>query len=261
MFTDNINLSLWLCGFFIFTIILSVFVIFRIVKIKSNETEQSDKLIDLLKWLIGTVGITVITFIINWGFKDREQGMSEILQYDKYATELIVLNDNPVKRRMLSQFFANVTPSEKLKNGWKEYYVITDKEYQKFMEDLKQKEKNLESLQSKDSVERNQRDKSIIQKLEKEIQEKKDQINKPLVIPNFSKSTDKNLQLASQYEDLGFNSLLSRDLNNAIVYFTLSENNYNSYHNVYDIAKLLKDNQEKIISQPEYWTDVYKKNN
>lgn len=60
--------------------------------------------IDLFKWLIGTVGLTLITFIINWGFRDREQGMNEISQYNKYATELIVLNDNPVKKECWRSF-------------------------------------------------------------------------------------------------------------------------------------------------------------
>lgn len=90
--------------------------------------------IDLFKWLIGTVGLTIITFIINWGFRDREQGMNEISQYDKYATELIVLNDNPVNRRMLAQYFSKVTPSEKLRCGWEDYYKEVDKEYQIFLQ-------------------------------------------------------------------------------------------------------------------------------
>ena len=90
--------------------------------------------VDLLKWLVGTVGLTLITYIINWGFQDRAQGMEEISQYDKYASELIVLNDNPVTKRMPAQFFSNVTPSEKLKKGWKDYYREVDAEYRQFLE-------------------------------------------------------------------------------------------------------------------------------
>ncbi len=73
--------------------------------------------VDLIKWLIGSVALVIMTTIINWGFNDREEGLNEIQQYDKYATELIVLNNNPVNKRMLAQFFSTVTPSEKLRKG------------------------------------------------------------------------------------------------------------------------------------------------
>ena len=111
--------------------------------------------VDLFKWLIGTVGLTLITYIINWGFQDRAQGMEEISQYDKYASDLIVLNDNPVTKRMLAQFFSNVTPSEKLKKGWKDYYLGVDAEYRQFLEKdsiarerLKELIRNSDMLQS-----------------------------------------------------------------------------------------------------------------
>ncbi len=74
--------------------------------------------VELFKWLIGSVALVIMTTIINWGFKDRVAGLLEIEQYDKYATELIVLNNDPVKKRMLAQFFSKVTPSEKLREGW-----------------------------------------------------------------------------------------------------------------------------------------------
>jgi hypothetical protein len=76
-----------------------------------------------LKWVLGTFAITILTLIINWEFKDRSVGMEEISQYDRYTTDLLVLNDNPVKKRMLPQFFATETPSSKLKKGGQEYYI------------------------------------------------------------------------------------------------------------------------------------------
>lgn len=101
---------------------------------------------ELWKWAIGTAGVSFITLIINWGFTDRKQGMEEILQYDKYATVLIVLNNNPVKKRMLAQFFANVTPSDNLKCGWEEYYKEVDEEYTKLIKTVDSTKKELQLM-------------------------------------------------------------------------------------------------------------------
>jgi len=89
--------------------------------------------VELFKWLIGSVALVIMTTIINWGFKDREAGLMEIQQYDKYASDLIVLNNNPANKRMLAQFFSKVTPSEKLRKGWELYYEAVDAEYKELL--------------------------------------------------------------------------------------------------------------------------------
>ncbi len=127
--------------------------------------------IELLKWLVGTIGLTVITFIINWGFRDREQGMNEISQYDKYASELIILNDNPVNRRMLAQFFSKVIPSEKLKKGWVEYYKEVDSEYRIFMQKDSLVKYRLGELTSKDSNHLSQNEKNELFRLQLKSEE------------------------------------------------------------------------------------------
>lgn len=127
--------------------------------------------IELLKWLVGTIGLTVITFIINWGFRDREQGMNEISQYDKYASELIILNDNPVNRRMLAQFFSKVIPSEKLKKGWVEYYKEVDSEYRIFMQKDSLVKYRLGELTSKDSNHLSQNEKKELFRLQLKSEE------------------------------------------------------------------------------------------
>ncbi|TKC12349.1 hypothetical protein FA048_01645 [Pedobacter polaris] len=142
--------------------------------------------VEVAKWLIGTVGLTLITYFINWGFKDRESGMLEISQYDKYATELIVLNDNPIKRRMLAQFFANVTPSEKLKDGWTDYYREVNNEYVAF---IKSDSLNRARLVKINRIDSNKLSQS--EKIEKDLREKKAKqdaeiINASIVIPENS---------------------------------------------------------------------------
>ncbi len=124
--------------------------------------------IDLGKWFIVSVGLVVMTKIIDSGFKDREIGMKEINTYDRY-TKLITDYNRIAERRMLAQFFANVSPSDEIRKGWQRYYEEVNKEYIAHLETLKAKEKQLQELQnskSKSSTTNSQ----AIEKLNKEIE-------------------------------------------------------------------------------------------
>ncbi|RKR84127.1 hypothetical protein BDD43_4354 [Mucilaginibacter gracilis] len=113
-----------------------------VVKEDPNNTKGADpaqnlerlKLwIEVIKWFITSVVLVIISTIIETGFKDRTAGIQEIQQYDKYVTDLIVLNKEIGPRRLLAQYFANVTASDKLKQGWKDYYKLVDKEYNEYV--------------------------------------------------------------------------------------------------------------------------------
>ncbi len=124
--------------------------------------------IDLGKWFIVSVGLVVMTKIIDSGFKDREIGMKEINTYDRY-TKLITDYNRIAERRMLAQFFANVSPSDEIRKGWQRYYEEVNKEYLDHLETLKAKEKQMQELQnskSKSSTTNSQ----AIEKLNKEIE-------------------------------------------------------------------------------------------
>ncbi|MBE0648046.1 MAG: hypothetical protein IH596_09695 [Bacteroidales bacterium] len=89
--------------------------------------------IDLAKWFFTSVVVVVATMIINWGFNDRKAGLAELKFYDNYVTDIVIKNANPVQRRMLAQYVACVTPSEKLREGWKIYYDSIYPEYIKYI--------------------------------------------------------------------------------------------------------------------------------
>jgi uncharacterized protein (UPF0216 family) len=139
--------------------------------------------VELFKWLIGSVALVVMTAIIDWGFKDRAAGLQEIQQYDKYATELIVLNNDPVKKRMLAQFFSKVTPSEKLRDGWEKYFAEVDLEYKAFLKKDSLAQARLKEIMEKDSLTLSS---SLIlekKQLENQVSENRRIINQPLVLP------------------------------------------------------------------------------
>lgn len=96
--------------------------------------------IDLAKWFITSVVLATVTLIIDTGFRDRQTSLNEMKFYNNYVTELLVLNANPVQKRMLAQYFACVTPSEKLKEGWILYYDSIYPEYAAYVKPLIQED-------------------------------------------------------------------------------------------------------------------------
>ena len=174
---------------------------------------------------------------------------------------------------MLAQFFANVTPSEKLKCGWKNYYKEVNSEYEKFMNDAILQKKILDSIEKIDTLTLTPIQKAYIKKQELKVKKIDSLESEPIIVPEltsyfqgnikavvskiFTRSNAKNIVLAHEYEYKGFSSLLEKDIDNSIKYFIQSENSYNSYHMVYEIANYLKENKAKLNSNPDYWDQVY----
>ena len=186
--------------------------------------------VELVKWFIGSVVMVLITTIISYQFQDREHGLNEMNQYDKYVTELIVLNKDLGKRRLLAQYFAYVTPSEKLREPWMNYYQLLDAEYNETQKQDSLLLIEIKSLKSEDSI-------YLAHLLEKrEIVKQK--LDENLVIP----SNTKNVEEASRLERLGFESAINGNVKESISYFEQCEKVYPSYHSSYEIIKFLKAN-------------------
>jgi hypothetical protein len=68
-----------------------------------------------------------------------------------------------------------------------------------------------------------------------------------------------NPELARRYENEGYLCLLDRDVQCAITAFRKSENAFNGYHQVYEIARFLDQNKQSL-SDPahEFWQTAYK---
>jgi hypothetical protein len=189
--------------------------------------------IDLIKWFLGSFVLVIVTTIISYQFQDREHGLNEMNQYDKYVTELIVLNKDLGKRRLLAQYFAYVTPSEKLREPWMNYYQLLDAEYK-----LTQKQDSLLSLEIKTLEEEDSTYKShLLEKREILKQKLSDELQIPQV-------KDNKLEEAERLERLGFESALNGNNKEAISYFEQCERVYPSFHSSYEIVRYLKENKD-----------------
>ncbi|WP_203294011.1 hypothetical protein [Luteirhabdus pelagi] len=122
----------------------------------SEEFEKYKLKVDIVKWLIGTVGLTLITFVINWGFKDRERGLIELQMYDRYANKTVVFHENPKNRLLLAQFYSNVSPSEKLRTGWVKYLKVVEEDYRIFKKEDSITKAELLKLKKEDTLNKSQ---------------------------------------------------------------------------------------------------------
>ena len=126
MFSDTGNLSFWLSVFFLLISLSGILAIYSIIKNKSIETGNVDKLIELGKWFMVSVAITLSASIINDGFREREQDIKEMAVFEKY-TNIILGADGVEKRRLLCEYFASVSPEGPIKKSWENYKTIVDR--------------------------------------------------------------------------------------------------------------------------------------
>ncbi|MFI3219738.1 MAG: SPOR domain-containing protein [Methylococcales bacterium] len=133
--TNGVNLSLWLPLGLMAVSLIGIVVIYLLIKRKIIENEGIDKIIDLVKWFVVSVGIVLITLVVNDGFRAREQTMKEMEQknelllkemefFAKY-TETVLDASGDEKREKLSEYFEAVSPEEgHMKVAWKTYKEI-----------------------------------------------------------------------------------------------------------------------------------------
>jgi len=197
--------------------------------------------IDLAKWLIVSVGLVIMTTIIDRGFKDRAAGIVEMNAHDKYVTDLIVLNKEVGPRRLLAQYFANVTASDKLRRGWEKYYALLDSEYRAIANRDTVIADQQRALLIKPVLTRS--DSFNLERIDLERRDIKRALDTPLkpLEPIVVRPTD--AASANVWEEKGFKDLAQRDAKGAIEAFEMAEHSYNGYHNAYDLARYLKQNE------------------
>lgn len=195
---------------------------------------MSDKIIELIKWVISSVAIVVVTIIVDSGFKDRDAGIEEMKLYNQYV-DIILQSDNIEQRWRLVEYFSIVTPTYRLRERWILYQDVLRKDYEEYM-----KLKNLENKMVTKGVSSD----SIVM-----IHDKMENIGGSMIIKE-----DQNLAL--EYEKIGCQCLIDKDLNGAIKNFSLSEKSFNGFHSSYEIYNYLKKNKTVIIKDGD-WKKVY----
>lgn len=125
--------------------LFGILFIYLIIKNKSIENENIDKLIELGKWFMVSVAITLSTSIINDSFREREQDIKEMEFFDKYVNT--ISSESIEKRRLLSEYFALVSPEGEIREAWERYKGAIDKH----LAELKADEPKIIAIAAKDA--------------------------------------------------------------------------------------------------------------
>lgn len=133
----------------VFLIIVAIYYLFG----KKISKENIDKIIDFSKWYLVSVAVVFSAKLVEEGFSERETGLKEMQVYDKYV-ETILKADNIEARWKLAQYFATVTPTDRLRNRWIAYQDTIQKDYLDFME-YKKKEAELTNKETLSVDEKN----------------------------------------------------------------------------------------------------------
>jgi hypothetical protein len=114
---------------------------------KTLSKEIWEKLADFGKWYLVSVSIVIAAKMVENGFQERETGLKEMDGFDKYVS-IITDTKGIDKRWELCKYFATVTPTKRLKEGWVAYMGSIQKDYEAFQQ-LQNKE---DSLNLKDTL-------------------------------------------------------------------------------------------------------------
>lgn len=107
-----------------------MFYIFYLIKNNSLEPEKIDKISELFKYTIVTIGIGTVAFIVIDTFKERDYDKDEMLVFNQYLPYITDTTATIEKKISFCKFFSSVTPKGDLKKGWISYteFLINEKD-------------------------------------------------------------------------------------------------------------------------------------
>ncbi|MEO8149047.1 MAG: hypothetical protein ABI723_15480 [Bacteroidia bacterium] len=211
--------------------------------------EKLKIVIDIVKWIIGSVVLVIVTTIIDTGFKEREMAIKEMAKFDSYI-DMVTSADKLVERKRLAQFFKTMTISKDVQARWSDYYEIVSKEYDDTLAVRVAKQDTLNLLLKKPM--KNETDSQKIQQIQQDI----NGLNYQL-ISNISPTNAvqiKNINIATAHEQVGYEALKDGDFKTAADNFKAAEDNYPTLHNNYELSRLLakkSDELSKAVTEEE----------
>jgi len=108
-------------------------------------------------------------------------------------------------------------------------------------------------------------DKIISQSSDEETVKQGTELRNRMRLPNaefftVTEKEDTDVEQALRFELEGFNYLFDRDIEKAIGSFRKSENSYNGFHSVYEIAVYLERNKSRLMDKnSKAWAETYEK--
>ena len=231
MLSDTGTVSLWLYGSFIVITIIGMIIAYVVMLKGKIDAGKLDKMIELFKYAIVTVGLGTVAFIVTDLFKERDQDLKELDYFDKYVDE-VKKADGIEERVRLVKYLSVVAPSGEIKRSWEEYYRIVEQEYREYLvlkaeEYLKEQSLGDTSgftVNLEEQVQK-MKDQMVLKAAEGPLVSVSSQSDKPTIYIQYCNSQDKDLMLSVQQNFLGNSwkapgiELVTTGCDNTIRYF------------------------------------------
>lgn len=152
------------------------------------EKRQEKQIAGFVRFIVGTVAVSIIVPFLNWQIQSREVEIKELEQLGKFVEH--ALNENIAVRQRFAKYFATVSRSEGMRGRWDKYKSVLDKEEK----ETKEKVERLEQEKNQLVAQSEKRLKNIeleLQKLEEQKRlameaSKKEKIKKEIVAKQTS---------------------------------------------------------------------------
>ena len=207
------------------------------------------------KFIIGTVAVSLLTAVLNWQIQDKRLESEIIAKENEFVAQFITqaIDKDLEMRRDFAEYFTRVSPSEDARDRWKKYglwvagMLLSASKKEHEIAQLREKRAKLNEVIAslEDSTAR-------LSKAQEYDQVQSDLLIRKQELASIrSDATIKKVDFgaASQLERQGFEQLLSRDFKDARMSFEAAERAYPEFHQVYEIAQLLR-RENYRLSEP-----------
>jgi len=133
MLSNTGTVSFYLYLFFIVIGLLSIFIVYYLIKKGTLAPDKLENFLNYFKWVIITLAISTVTLIVTDLFKERDQDIKELEYFDKYVND-VKNEDRPLVRLQLAKYLSIVAPSGDMKKSWTNYYETIKQEYDDYIE-------------------------------------------------------------------------------------------------------------------------------
>ncbi|NVL90702.1 MAG: hypothetical protein HWN69_06885 [Desulfobacterales bacterium] len=108
------------------------------------EERQQKQISGFVRFLVGTVAVSIVVPLLNWQIQSREVEIKELEQLGKFVEH--ALNENIAVRQRFAEYFATVSRSERMRGRWHKYKSVLDKEEKETKEKVERLEQKKNEL-------------------------------------------------------------------------------------------------------------------
>lgn len=219
-------------------------------------------IVNFSKWYLPSVAIVLAGKMIESGFKERETGIKEMKTYNEY-THIVLNTDSVEQLYALTRYFAYVTPTERLRNRWRDYLNVIEPEYKTLIADKKRADSITAIINdvTKGMYQLTEKNMHALKDSQKAVQARISNVKTAFPVDMYQKISivEGDVVTGRDWERKGFEALLNKDVHMAIAAFKNADKAISNLHNAHEIWQYLIENKDTLATgKREEWDKLYK---